>query len=72
MIKITTSSSLVAELTVLIALDYFLVKLRAITACKVSVFGVILVRLLPHSDWIWTRITLNTDTFYAVYSLKYS
>ena len=32
MIKITTSSSLVAELTVLIALDYFLVKLRAITA----------------------------------------
>ena len=23
-------------------------------------------RLFPHSDWIWTRITWNTDTFHAV------
>ena len=29
-----------------------------------SVFGLILVRILPHSDWIRTRITPNTDTFY--------
>ena len=52
------------------------------TAWKVSVFGVILVRIFPHSDWIrrdteyfsiqskWgkmqTRITPNTNTFYAV------
>ena len=32
------------------------------TAWKVSVFGVILVRIFPHSDWV----TRNTDTFYAV------
>ena len=32
-----------------------------------SVFGVILVRILLHSDWTQTRITPNTDTFYAVY-----
>ena len=51
------------------------------TQCvKVSVFGVILVRIFPHSDWIWrdtgwiqskcgkirTRITPNKDTFYTV------
>ena len=45
-----------------------------------SVFGVILVRIFPHSDWIQTR-TPNTDTFYKVinfnslrrnlYSLEY-
>ena len=44
-------------------------------AWKVSVFGVILVRIFPHSDWISlrihsecgkvrTRITPNKDTFY--------
>ena len=33
---------------------------------KVSVFGVILVRILPLSGWTRTRITPNTDTFYAV------
>ena len=43
---------------------------------KVPVFGVVLVRIFPHSDWIQrdaeskcgkvrTRITPNTDTFYA-------
>ena len=32
-----------------------------------SVFGVILVRIFLYSDWIRTRITPNTDTFYAVY-----
>ena len=40
---------------------------------KVSVFGVILVRIFLHSDWkkyekIRTRITPNTDTFYAVWT----
>ena len=30
------------------------------------VFGVILVRIFLHSDWIQTRITPNTNTFYAV------
>ena len=33
---------------------------------KVSVFGVILVRIFPHWDWIRTRTTPNTDTLYAV------
>ena len=31
-----------------------------------SVFGVILVSIFPHSDWIRTRITPNTDNFYSV------
>ena len=35
-------------------------------AWKVSVFGVFLVCIFPHSDWIRTRKTLNTDTFHAV------
>ena len=35
---------------------------------KVSVFGVFLVHIFPHSDWIW-RDTLNTDTFQAVTNL---
>ena len=51
-----------------------------ITAWKVSVFGVILVRIFPHLGLIridtlyqsecgkiWTRITPNTNTFYTVY-----
>ena len=33
---------------------------------KVPVFGVILVRIFPYSDWIRTIITPNADTFYAV------
>ena len=53
-----------------------------ITAWKVSVFGVILVRIFPHSDWIRrysvslliqsrcerirNKITPNTNTFYTV------
>ena len=37
----------------------------ACTAWKVSVFGVILVRIFPHSDQIRTRIILNTGTFYT-------
>ena len=40
------------------------------TAWKVFVFGVILVRIFPHSDWIRTRLTLNTNTFYAVLKPK--
>ena len=49
------------------------------TAWKVSIFGVILVRIFSHSDWcgvslriqskcgkMRTRVTLNTDTFYVV------
>ena len=37
------------------------------TAWKVSVFGVIPVCIFPHSDWIRTRITPNTDTFDALF-----
>ena len=37
------------------------------TAWKVSIFGFILVHIFPHSDWIQTRITPNTDIFYAVW-----
>ena len=38
------------------------------SAREVSVFGVFLVRILSHSDWIWTRKTPNTDTFHAVFA----
>ena len=31
-----------------------------------SIFGVFLVRIFPHSDWIRTRKTPNMDTFHAV------
>ena len=31
-----------------------------------SLFGVLLVRIFPHSDWIRTRKTSNTDTFHVV------
>ena len=37
------------------------------TASKVSVFEVILVRIQSECGKIRTRITPNTDTFYAVY-----
>ena len=33
---------------------------------KMSIFGVILVCIFPHTDCIRIRITPNTDTFYAV------
>ena len=36
------------------------------TAWKVSVFGVILACIFPHSDGIRTRIILNLNTFYAM------
>ena len=29
-------------------------------------FGVFLARIFPHSDWIQTRKSLNTETFHAV------
>ena len=35
------------------------------TADKVSVFGVILVRIFPMRK-MWTRITPHTDTFHSV------
>ena len=35
------------------------------TTWEMCVFGVTLVRILSHSDWIRTRRTSNTDTFYA-------
>ena len=38
-----------------------------LTAWKVSVFEVILVCIFPHSDWMRTKITPNTDTFYTVF-----
>ena len=62
------------------SLNYIITE--GLTAWKVSVFGVILVPIFPHSDWIWrdtiqsecgkirNRITLNTETFYAVTSLS--
>ena len=55
---------------------------RSLTAWNVSIFRAILVCIFPYSDWIrrdteclrihsqcgkiWTRISRNTDTFYAV------
>ena len=44
--------------------------LRFNTVWKVSVFGVILVRIQSECGKIQTRITPNTDTFYAVQSLQ--
>ena len=41
---------------------FLLMKKIKITAWKVSVFGVVLVPIFPHLDWI----SPNTDTFYAV------
>ena len=38
----------------------------------ISMFGVILVRIFPHSDWIRTTIAPNTDTFHAVLLWFYS
>ena len=40
-------------------------KLKKITAWKVSEFGVILVRVFPDLEWMRIRITPDTDTFYA-------
>ena len=37
-----------------------------------SVFGVILVRIFPHLDWIRTRIIPNTDFFHAVSLAEYN
>ena len=36
------------------------------TAWEVSVFGIIMVHIFPHLDWMRSRITSNTDTFYSV------
>ena len=47
---------------VVILMDF----LKNFTGWKMSVFEVFLVRIFPHSDWIGTRKTANTDTFYAV------
>ena len=49
--------------TLMVLLEVFWV---AFTAWKLSIFGVILVRIFPHLDWLQTRITPNTDNFYAV------
>ena len=43
-----------------------LFKSFAFCAWKESVFAVFLVLIFPHSDWIRTRKTPNTDTFYVV------
>ena len=40
--------------------------LGANNVLKVSIFRVFLVRIFPDSDWIRTRKTPNTVTFYAV------
>ena len=36
------------------------------TAWKVSIFGVFMVRIFPHLEWIRTRKTQNMDTFHTV------
>ena len=36
-----------------------------------SVFGVISVHIFPHSNWIRTRLTLNTETFHAVHAAEW-
>ena len=41
------------------------------TAWKVPVFGVFLVHIFPHSDWIRIRKTPNTGTFHAVVDYWY-
>ena len=38
---------------------------------KVYIFGVFLVCIFPHSDWIWTRKNPNMDTFHAVYLAEF-
>ena len=40
--------------------------LKLFTVWKVSILGLIFVCIFMHSDRIQTRITRNTDTFYAV------
>ena len=40
------------------------------TAWKGNVFGVILVRVFPHLNWMRTRITSNKDTFDAVPTIQ--
>ena len=52
-----------------IAVNYY--RKKHYTVWKVSVFGVFLVRIFPHSDWIRRDTerygkTPNTDTFHAV------
>ena len=66
-VKISTS----INAPILIKQNYKLIWWLTNTAWKVSVFGVILVRIFCHLDWIvcgkiWIRITPNADTFYAV------
>ena len=46
-------------------LNYSIPKVPS-TAWKVSVFGIFLVRISPLSNWIRTRETRNSDTFYTV------
>ena len=46
--------------------NVFIYFLEIFTAWKVSVVGVILVRLFPHSDWKGATVTPNTDAFYVV------
>ena len=41
------------------------------TALKVSVFGVMLVRIQSECGKIWTRITPNTNTFYVMSGVRY-
>ena len=45
---------------------------NAIVFLKVSIFGVFLVRIFPHSDWIRRNKTPNTDTFHAMLFIKFS
>ena len=60
----------------------FFIHSKSCTAWKVSVFGLFLIRVFPHSDWIWkdteskclkirTRKTPNMDTFHAILNAKF-
>ena len=80
---ITASKNFIPVSNNLLSFHHDFMWLENYTARKLSVFGVILFRIFPHSDWIrretsvsltiqskcgkmQTRITRNTDTFYAV------
>ena len=41
------------------------------TAWKVPIFRVFLICIFPHSDWMRTRKTPNTDTFQAVKTISF-
>ena len=81
-VSVIVAIGTIFHLPLSIKFESFKYNLHQITLFTVFVFWVILVRIFPHSDWIridtesfrvqskcrkiHTRITSNTDTFYAV------